>query len=312
MSYSSELKKDLITELPEKRDVILGELAGLILGLARFEFKEDQIDFTIRTESAVLARYIFKLIQKAFSVKAKLSFERSSRFRKHHTFILNYEDASEILKETGALIKRKEIFFSPILGKVYYQEERVRRAFLRGLFLSSGSIINPEKSYHLEMDMPDDALTETIAEVLEDYDIEAHIVPKKGKSVLYLKDSQAISDFLALIGASKAVLNFEDVKVFKQMREKINRRVNCETANMKKSARAANEQIQAITYLDSIGALNSLDIDMKKIAKLRLKYPEETIGKLATMADPPISRSTLHRKLKRLVELATQEEENAE
>lgn len=312
MSYSSELKKELLSEIPEKRDVQLGEAAGIILGLAKFEFLPERINFTVRTESPVLARYFFKLIQRLYDKKADLSYEQSSRFHKHRTYILAYEDAEQILRESGAMVKHNGYFISPILGGIYYQEERVRRAFLRGLFLATGSVINPERSYHLEIDMADNALTETVSEVLEDYDIEAHIVPKKGKSILYLKDSQAISDFLALIGANKAVLNLEDIKVLKQMRGKVNREVNCETANMKKSVRAANEQIEAIDFLEQSGVYQTLDPELRSVASLRKDHPQASIARLAEKHNPPISRATMHRKLKRLVDLARQEKENAQ
>lgn len=303
MSYSIELKKGLLNSIPKDKSIIKAELAGIIVSGAHFTFKNDNVDFTLKTENASLARYTYRLIETLFSIKPETSFSKSTRFHKHRTYILTYLDAKEMLSDLEVL-KKASYYYTPILNLIFSRSKKQKIAFIKGIFLYCGSISNPERSYHLEIDAPNEAVNECCAELLESFDIKGRLIKVKNHSVLYLKDSQMISNFLALIGAHKAMLEYEDKMIVKQMRGDINRRVNCEMANISKTARASSKQIEAINLLFKTGRINTLPDELKQIAELRAQFPDDSITELGTRIEPAISRSTLYRRLKRIVEIA--------
>lgn len=310
MSYSVELKKELLESIPDSQDIINVELAGIIISGAQFVFDHNNVSFTIKTENASLARYIFKLIEHQFQLKANIDFTKSTRFHKHRTYILSYENAQDLLEKIGVVTKGKYSYYSPILATIVHKSRKEQIGFIKGIFLCSGSISNPEKRYHLEIDAPNEAVTQCCSELLKNFGISGRLIEVKKHSVLYLKDSQAISDFLGLIGASKAMLEYEDKKIVKQMRGDINRKVNCETANINKTAKAASIQIEAIDQLKSSGRLKILPDDLKQAAELRKRYPNDSITELGKRVVPNISRTTLHRRLKRIVEFSENSNES--
>lgn len=177
---------------------------------------------------------------------------------------------------------------------------------IRGTYLGSGSINNPEKKYHVEIGISKKNDAEIIIEYLKKYDIKSNLTEKNGEYAIYLKDGEKISKFLALIGANKAVLKFEEIRVQREMNNKINRIVNCETANLNKTINASIEQIEAIKKLKSNKKFEKLDDSLKEIAELRLKNPNASLIELGKMLKQPVGKSGVNYRLKKIMEIANE------
>ena len=177
---------------------------------------------------------------------------------------------------------------------------------IRGTYLGSGSINNPEKKYHMEIGISKKNDAEIIIEYLKKYDIKSNLTEKNGEYVIYLKDGEEISKFLALIGANKAVLKFEEIRVQREMNNKINRIVNCETANLNKTINASIEQIEAIKKLKVNKKFEKLDDSLKEIAELRLMNPNASLIELGKMLKQPVGKSGVNYRLKKIMEIANE------
>jgi len=184
------------------------------------------------------------------------------------------------------------------------QEEQIKRLYIRQAFLENGSINDPNKKYHLEMIFKKKEKAEKIKSILMDFQINAKILIKSKNYVLYIKDGEEISTFLALIGASKAVIKFEETRVIKETRNNINRLVNCENANLDKIINASIKQIEAINYLYSIGKIDVLPNKLKEIAILRKNNPDVSLIELGQMLLHPIGKSGTNYRLKKIIEIA--------
>ena len=179
-------------------------------------------------------------------------------------------------------------------------EMNLIKAVLRGSFLGSGSINNPENNYHLEVEFTEEVMAEKIKRILSDYEINMKVM----KNILYLKDGEQISKFLAFIGASKSMLQFEEIRVQRHMNNKINRIVNCETANLNKVINASVEQINAIKKLKETGEFKKLDNSLKEIAELRLEHPDMSLESLGKLLKEPIGKSGVNYRLKKIIQLS--------
>ena len=177
---------------------------------------------------------------------------------------------------------------------------------IRGAYLGAGSINNPEKKYHLEIGISNVENANKIVQYLKEFEIKSNIVEKKGEYAIYIKDGEAISKILALIGANKSVLKFEEIRVQREMNNKINRIVNCETANLNKTINASIEQIEAIKRLKSNGNFEKLDEPLKEIAELRLKNPNSNLTELGKMLKNPVGKSGVNYRLKRIMEMSNE------
>lgn len=174
------------------------------------------------------------------------------------------------------------------------------KAVLRGSFLGSGSINNPTNNYHLEVEFTKESMATKIKRILSDYEINIKVM----KNILYLKDGEQISKFLAFIGASKSMLQFEEIRVQRHMNNKINRIVNCETANLNKVINASVEQINAIKKLKETGEFKKLDNSLKEIAELRLEHPDMSLESLGKLLKEPIGKSGVNYRLKKIIQLS--------
>lgn len=175
---------------------------------------------------------------------------------------------------------------------------------IRGIYLGAGSINNPEKKYHLEIGLKEKKSAEDIVEYLKMFSIKSNIIEKNEQYVVYLKDSEEISKFLALLGANKSVLRFEEIRVQREMNNKINRIVNCETANLNKTINASIEQIEAIRKLKDTGKFEKMEDPLKEIAELRLEYPNASLIELGKMLKKPVGKSGVNYRLRKIMEIA--------
>ena len=184
------------------------------------------------------------------------------------------------------------------------QEDQIARICVREAFLQNGSLSDPNKEYHLEMSFKTKKKAEEIKEILVSNGINAKIIKRREKYIMYLKEGEDISNCLAFIGASSSVLRFEETRVVREMRNQINRKVNCETANLTKTVNASFEQVQAINKLKKTKIWKELEDGVKEIAELRLANPELSIEALGKKLNPPISKSGANHRLRKIVDLA--------
>ena len=195
-------------------------------------------------------------------------------------------------------MKRKDI--EQINYNIQGLKEEEKKAIIRGTFMGGGSVNNPDNEYHLEVDLSDEKNQKFLIDLLKDFQINV----KKFKNSIYIKEGEEISKFLALIGANKAVMQFEDIRIQREMRGKVNRLVNCKTANLNKTINASVEQISAIKKLQQTGEFNKLDDNLKEIAILRLENPDMSLVELGKLLKQPIGKSGVNYRLKRIMEIA--------
>ena len=181
------------------------------------------------------------------------------------------------------------------------EKESIEKSFVRGVFLGSGSINNPKNKYHIEIILNNIDISEIIIKILEKYGILLKLLNNKTKISIYSKDGEEISKFLAFIGANKAVIKFEEIRVYRDMRNNVNRIVNCETANLNKTVNAAVKQIEAIKRLKETGEFNNLPDNLKELAKLRIENPEATLTELGKMLKEPIGKSGVNYRLNTII-----------
>ena len=205
---------------------------------------------------------------------------------------------SSRVKEELTTISRKDFTLKRKTSKMS------TKGLIRDAFLRSGSISDPEKFYHLEIVFTSHEEAKSIQKMLEDFGLDAKIVERKGHYVVYLKEGAQIADMLRIMEAPLALMEFENIRIVKEMRNSINRQVNCEAANLGKTISAAVKQVEDIRYICSKVGLDNIPESLAETAKIRLEYPEATLKELGEMMDPPLGKSGVNHRLKKLSELA--------
>ena len=190
------------------------------------------------------------------------------------------------------------------LGSNMKQDEQLARLYIREAFIKSGSMNDPNKKYHLQIMFKEKAKAEEMQTLLNNFNIHARIIKKEKDYMLYLKDGEEISEFLALVGANKSVIKFEEVRVIKETRNDINRLVNCETANLNKTINASVKQIEDINKIKKAGKYNELPETLKEVAEVRINNPEMSLIELGKLLDKPIGKSGVNHRLKKLSQIS--------
>ena len=291
MSFSSEVKKEVgtINNLA-KKEQLKYELIGYVLS-SNCEVNKNKIKYATENDYN---------INRFSKILTNLQIEHDIQMS-GNLFVINIKKvAIENIKEIKVNNENIEI---ADIGKI--QEEN-KKAIIRGMFLGSGSINNPQKKYHFEMSFSSTKNLEFAVNLISEFQIKPKKLITKDKYSIYMKEGEEISKTLALIGANKAVMKFEDIRIEREMRGKINRIVNCETANLNKTINAAVEQIEAIEKLKKEKRFNKLNDNLKEIANLRVKYPDLALTELGKKANPPIGKSGVNYRLKKIMEIANE------
>jgi DNA-binding protein WhiA len=208
-------------------------------------------------------------------------------------------------EEAAAFLKAIRIFDgAALVSDKLLERNCCKRAFIRGIFLACGSVTDPNSGYHLEMTFGNHDRAVQMQEIIGVFELETKIIERKNMYVVYMKEGSAIADFLNIIGAHIALMDFENVRILKEMRNSINRQVNCETANIKKTVSAASRQTEDIRYIHDKAGFGILSENLAQIAKLRLENPDVTLKELGEMLNPPLGKSGVNHRLRRLSEIA--------
>ena len=295
MSFSSEVKAELCRTALSRRCCAQAEAYGVLLYCNQFTPRQVRIV----TESAEFAQRLPALFQKAF----RLAFDRMpEEGAGKRTFQITAPD--KLCALFSAFGQNPAESLAHHINFAVLEEEHCRTAFFRGAFLAGGSVTDPAKRYHLELATAHLSVSGELRALL----LEAGFSPKetlrKGNSLTYFKQSEAIEDFLTAIGAPLAAMEIMNAKAEKDLRGSVNRRVNCDAHNLDKAVDAAQEQIEAIYTLEQRGMLAELPDKLKEAVDLRMAHPEMTLSQLCALCDPPVSKSALNHRLRKLLGLA--------
>ncbi|MCM1090012.1 MAG: DNA-binding protein WhiA [Butyrivibrio sp.] len=283
MSFSQNVKEELGRHMSAARHCQLAELAAIMHFCGQIG-RDKNGNYTIgfQTENETVSRKGFTLLKKTYNINTDVE--------------IGEEQMREILSKIGDLDEP----VSPLLIK----NSCCQRAFLRGAFLSVGSLSDPSKGYHLEFVCTDDKKARQLQSVLQGFGIDGKIVLRKKYHVVYLKEGESIVDLLNVCEAHVALMELENLRILKEMRNSINRRVNCEAANITKTVNAATRQIEDIEYIRYHGGLQRLPHNLREMAEVRLEYPEASLKELGECLEPPVGKSGVNHRLRKLSEFA--------
>ena len=289
MSFSSDVKEELTEYMPKARHCQIAEIAAVIVLCGRIRITETGgYRLLIHTENIYTVRKFYELLREAFDIRGEVSIRKNiSKNSLMYTILVKDEAAREVL-EAIKLLSKEGSFRDDysLVSNMIVQSICCKKAFLRGAFLASGSASDPEKSYHLEVG------------------IKAKLIKRKNHYPVYIKESDEISEFLGITEAHKALMNFENIRIYKDVKNKVNRKVNCETANIRKTASAAGKQLDDIYYLKNINKLEDLPDGLRELAKLRMEYPDATLKELGELLDTPLGKSGVNHRLNKISRIA--------
>ena len=309
MSFSSEVKEELSKHTGSSRHCQLAELASIITSIGYVsEDGEGGRALYLLTDNELALRKFFTLIKKAFNIGTSILEEMPdvrAKGRLYRPVLADDEKVMNILKATRLMeadgtVRDFEMGASPLITR----NSCCKRAFLRDAFLCLGSISDPNKGYHLEFVCTSREQALYLQSLIESFDIEARIVVRKKYHVLYIKEGSQIVDLLNIMEAPVSLMNLENLRILKEMRNSINRSVNCEVANMAKTISAATKQIEDIAYIRDNGGLERLPDNLREMAEVRLEHPDATLSELGSFLDPPVGKSGVNHRLRKLSEFA--------
>ncbi len=284
MSFSSEVKEELSRHLGKSRHCQIAELAAILVFGGKISDAETERENCMNLEEGILSEKYRLLVKK----------------------LLHEEQTEEsIQQKVLEMVKlwndeEKKAVTADTVNGLLIQQSCCKRAYIRGAFLAGGSISNPNKSYHFEIVCNGEPQAMQLRDVINSFGMDAKIVERKKHFVVYLKEGSQIVDILNIMEAHIALMNLENVRILKEMRNSVNRKVNCETANISKTVNAAVKQLEDITYIRDTAGLDSLPDNLRQMAELRLEYPEAPLKELGTYLDPPVGKSGVNHRLKKI------------
>lgn len=283
MSFSGEVKEELAQYISPARHCQIAELAAFIHYCGQFGMDgKGRCTMGFQTENEAVVRKSFTLLRKTFNIDTDVG--------------MNEEEMAMILSKFGEPDQ-------PV-SHILIKNSCCQRAFLRGAFLCIGSMSDPLKGYHLEFVCPSESKALQLQELIQGFDIEAKIILRKKYHVVYLKEGAGIVDLINVMGAHMALMKLENLRILKEMRNSVNRRVNCETANITKTVNAAARQIEDIALVRDHYGLDNLPDNLKQMAEVRLEFPDAPLKELGEYLEPPVGKSGVNHRLRKLSELA--------
>lgn len=283
MSFSAEVKEELAKHISPARHCQIAELSAMMHFSGQYgQDKNGSLTIGFQTENEAVVRKGFTLLKKTYNINIGVALEGEEK----KALIAKFGNLSEPV--------------SPLLIK----NTCCRRAFLRGAFLCCGSISDPEKGYHMEFVCNNPGQAGQLQEIIGQFDIEARIVPRKKYYVVYLKEGAGIVDLLNVMEAHVSLMNLENLRILKEMRNSINRRVNCEAANINKTVQASTRQVEDILFLKEHYGFSKLPDNLREMAEVRLEHPDAALKELGEYLDPPVGKSGVNHRLRKLSELA--------
>lgn len=305
MSFSQDVKGEIEKHISTSRHCQIAEMAAYVANFGH-EAPEGG-SFFWHSEKETVLRKVFTLLEKTYNIYSVMEDmtvkdSKSKGIKAEHIYRITLTEEDEIRKvlQSVRFSEMKERTVSTLLLK----NDCCRRAFLRGNFLCLGSMSNPAKSYHMEYVCGSRMQAQQIVDMIGTFQIEAKITERKHHFVVYIKEGEAIVDLLNIMGAHISLMNLENLRIVKEVRSSVNRRVNCETANISKTINAASRQMEDIIYLRDHYGLNRLPEHLREMAEVRLEHEDASLKELGEYLDPPVGKSGVNHRLRKLTEMA--------
>lgn len=309
ISFSTMTKNEL-SKLEVKADgYSRAELAAIIQISGAISINgQRQVCLEIGNENASIARRIFNLIKLVYGFQSEIVVRKNKQLKKTNKYVIKISDGDEvkrILKDIGVLHDDNVIFgLENRISEEFKSDRNLKRAYIRGAFLGAGSISNPEKMYHFEFITSDEDYGKDLLEMVNSFGLNSKVITRKESYIIYLKEGEQVVDLLNIIGAHSSLLKLEDIRVMKEMRNNINRIVNCETANLAKTINASLRQINKIEYIKESTGLEFLPANLRETAELRLKHRDASLKELGKLHSPAVGKSGVNHRLRKLEEAA--------
>lgn len=298
MSFTSTVKNE-VSKLETTDTENISELSAIVRNIA-----DVNESITISSENASVARRIYKLIKDIYKIQPIITVRRGYNFNKNYIYILEIKYKIDIILEDLSIINTN------IPKEYIYGDEELIRAYLRGVFLSNGSINDPKKSrYHLEFFVDDKEYAKFVSNLLNSFYLNSKVLKRDNKYMIYIKEAEKISDFLRIINATNSLFYYEDIRIYRDHKNMTNRLNNCEQANVDKMIDTANKQLRDIEKIEKIGGLDLLDEKTKEVAEYRKKYPEVSLLELSEIVSletgKVITKSGLYHRLNKIKDLSS-------
>ncbi|ARK24164.1 DNA-binding protein WhiA [Sporosarcina sp. P37] len=304
MSFASKTKKEL-TQIEADDCCTKAEIAAFIRMNGVMSFSNKQLSLDVQTENAAIARRLYSNVKALYPYKVELLVRKKMRLKKNNVYICRIREGAKNLLEELSIMTHDFQMINKIDAQLI-EKDCCARAYLRGAFLAGGSVNNPEtSSYHLEIFSSYQEHSQSLVELMNRYHLNAKSIERKKGFIAYLKEAEKISDFLGIIGAHVSLMKFEDVRIMRDMRNSVNRLVNCETANLNKTIGAAQRQVENIKLIEQTIGLDQLPERLQEIARLRVAYQDVTLKELGELVTgTPVSKSGVNHRLRKIEEIA--------
>ncbi len=327
MSFSTKVKEEIGRHLSKSRHCQIAELLALVLATGEVSFQDKQLTLLLHPENELIRKKICLLLDILFDKQIVCKADEKNiliddrDMADHILQTLKLQDYVDFLEEDWldeeelSVMEEDEVTYVSShaislqncqFPKQVIQKECCKKAFLRGIFLATGSVSDPSKAYHFEIVVRNKDMATYIRDVIQSFSLDAKITKRKKYYIVYLKEGAMIVDMLKVMEASVNLMDMENVLILKEMRNDINRRVNCETANIKKTVNAARRQIHDIEYIMQTKGIQYLSPSLREIAQLRLEEPDANLNELGEMLNPPVSKSGVNHRLRKISEIANE------
>ncbi|MCK8828043.1 DNA-binding protein WhiA [Natroniella acetigena] len=305
MSFTNEVKNEIARQEFGAKCCRLAELAALVKVNGSLRIDNQQLALKLESKNAAVARRIYRLLQEQFDFFTDIIVRKKMYLDKKNYYIIRVPPqpgVKEILIECGLITDTYQL--KPQIKEELIAQDYCARSYLRGVFLAAGSVSNPDSEYHLELTVNSEEYALQLQKLCRKFKIDLKYRSKNGSCLLYLKRADDIIKVMNLIGSDWAVLQFENARVYKDVRNRVNRIVNCETANLNKTVIAAQNHLEDIELVDRLQGLDKLPASLQEIAELRRENPYSSLKELGELLDPPLSKSGVNHRLRRIKKAA--------
>ena len=307
MSFSSDVREELARSSIEKHCCARAELTGMVLSCGALSFHgAGRYQLTIGSETASVARRYFMMAKEFLGVTGELRAVKTDRLGGKARYLVSFsdEDTQTLISELKLFDKHKPLGIRSTPRGDFIRRNCCRVAALLGAYLAGGSINNPEHAYHMEIAVSDEEMAHAVVKLMEGFELPARLSERKRQYVVYLKDAEHIVTLLTLLGAYRAVLALENVRILKGVRNEVNRQVNCDNNNLEKTVEASARQVSMIQWIDKKLGLDHLPPPLEAMARLRLQYPDASLTELGGMLEPTLGKSGANARMRKLEALA--------
>lgn len=308
MSFSSNVKLELMNHTKTKQHCSIVEIVAIINNCGFIYSKFNKKYIYIQTDNIFISKKYFTLLQETFNIKSEISIKSNVKLKKSSYFvkISSQKDVEKLLNDIG-ILQRNTFFYEEFKNNVstlVAKSDCCRKSYLRISFLINGSLTDPAKNYHLEFVYTNFNIAKTLSYMLNFYNLNAKIIERKNYFIVYIKEGEHIVDFLNIVGAHNSLMDFENIRILKDISNNINRKVNCETANLSKTVNAAVKQVEDIKFILENKGYGYLSYQLQEVASLRLLHPDATLKEIGEMLTPSISKSGVNHRLRKISNIA--------